>query len=341
MQHIIEQRWGGETKTPNRRRFVALAHGLQRGVAPLVAIRTLLTRRLMIPWLFSQQRKLAVAGLTQQALKFAGDEEGRLSIDSVLLTPPATEPERAIQISHPLHDLPTDVWLPADCAVQTPQADRYEIRGRTVYDPTARPLADWRGAVKRVEDLLLGVPLLFLSLPVLAMAAIAIRLESPGPALLQQWRFGCGHKPFAMLKLRSMRYESSNISGIRPTVKNDPRVTRVGRFLRSTSIDELPQLINVLRGEMSLVGPRAHPVDMQIDGVKYEDAVPFYRARHRVNPGMTGLAQVNGCRGLVNSIEMAQRRLDYDLQYVETWSLALDLRILWMTTFKIFVDGGV
>ena len=340
MQHIIEQRWDDAT-TPGRRRAAALARGAQRGVALLVAIRTLLTRRWTIPGLFSQQRKLAMLEVTQRALKFAGDEEGRLSIDAVLLTRPAAEPDQANQIPDSLHDLPMDVWLSADGAVQTPRVGRYEIPEQAVYDPTARPLADWRGAVKRAEDLLLALPLLLLSAPVLAMAMIAIRLESPGPVLLRQWRFGYGHKPFAMLKLRSMRYEFTTVSGIRPTVKNDPRVTRVGRFLRSTSIDELPQLINVLRGEMSLVGPRAHPVDMQIGGVKYEDAVLHYRERHRVNPGMTGLAQVNGCRGLVDSIEMAQRRLDYDLQYVETWSLALDLRILWLTTFKIFVDGGV
>jgi lipopolysaccharide/colanic/teichoic acid biosynthesis glycosyltransferase len=190
--------------------------------------------------------------------------------------------------------------------------------------------------MKRGQDLVLAIILLTACALLLLFISICIAFDSPGPILIRQRRYGYRNVPFWIYKFRTMRFDPSDLSGIRPTVQGDPRVTGVGRFLRNTSLDELPQLLNVLRGEMSLVGPRPHPVDMQVAGSAYQDVVPLYLMRHQVRPGMTGLAQVNGCRGLVDTTQKAQRRLDYDLQYIETWTLRLDLEILVRTSVLVF-----
>jgi exopolysaccharide biosynthesis polyprenyl glycosylphosphotransferase len=204
----------------------------------------------------------------------------------------------------------------------------------------SRPLGGVRGLAKRAEDLCIGLAALPVAMPVMLLAAILIRLDSPGPILIRQRRFGYGNRPIFIWKFRTMYWEQCDLSGAQATIDNDPRVTRLGRFLRSTSLDELPQLFNVLSGDMSLVGPRPHPVEMRVGDVYYHDAVPDYLARHRMKPGITGLAQINGSRGLVDTIEKAQRRLDYDLQYIDNWSISLDLVILLRTAYKGFRSGG-
>jgi lipopolysaccharide/colanic/teichoic acid biosynthesis glycosyltransferase len=158
--------------------------------------------------------------------------------------------------------------------------------------------------------------------------------------MIRQPRFGYGNVPFLVLKFRTMYYDPADLSGMRATVRGDKRVTRIGRILRATSLDELPQLLNVLRGDMSLVGPRPHPVDMLVEGRYYDEIVPFYLTRHRVKPGITGLAQINGYRGLVDTREKAVKRLEYDLFYIENWSLRLDLKILLQTLVKGFTGSG-
>jgi lipopolysaccharide/colanic/teichoic acid biosynthesis glycosyltransferase len=154
--------------------------------------------------------------------------------------------------------------------------------------------------------------------------------------LFRQWRFGLGNRPIFVLKFRTMRIEGCDATGERRTVARDSRVTRVGRFLRRTSIDELPQLINVLRGEMSLVGPRPHPLHMRVGDSYYFDAVSRYRVRHLVKPGITGWAQINGSRGEVDTLEKARRRVELDLWYLQNWSLVLDFRILLSTALGRF-----
>jgi exopolysaccharide biosynthesis polyprenyl glycosylphosphotransferase len=192
------------------------------------------------------------------------------------------------------------------------------------------------GAVKRATDVVMSGFLLLAFAPALALVALAIRLESPGPVLFRQWRFGLGNRPIFVLKFRTMRIEGCDATGERRTVARDSRVTRVGRFLRRTSIDELPQLINVLRGEMSLVGPRPHPLHMRVGDSYYFDAVSRYRVRHLVKPGITGWAQINGSRGEVDTLEKARRRVELDLWYLQNWSLVLDFRILLSTALGRF-----
>lgn len=252
-----------------------------------------------------------------------------LGLDAVVVALPWSDPERIAAVCLQLRDLPVDVRLAPDLAAyDLPHGAPHMMGGRLALEMWGRPLRNWRGFVKRAEDLVVSAGLLVLLAPVMLLAAAAIRLDSPGPVLLRQRRFGLGNRPIMILKFRTMYADRCDATGRQATLRGDPRVTRVGRFLRGSSIDELPQLFNVLAGSMSLVGPRAHPVEMQVGGRYYHEIVRHYAARHRMKPGITGLAQVNGQRGLVDTMEKAQRRLDYDLHYVEHWSLAMDARIL-------------
>jgi lipopolysaccharide/colanic/teichoic acid biosynthesis glycosyltransferase len=158
--------------------------------------------------------------------------------------------------------------------------------------------------------------------------------------MFSQHRYGYRNHRFRIYKFRTMHVDRADRSGRRQTVANDPRITPIGRFLRRTSLDELPQLFNVLKGDMSLVGPRPHVPGMLACSVLYEDLVPYYFQRHAVRPGITGLAQVSGCRGATAESKPAMDRIDYDLQYMETWSLWLDARILVKTVRQEFLSGS-
>lgn len=199
-----------------------------------------------------------------------------------------------------------------------------------------QPVRDLDGVMKEAQDRILALLALVLLSPVLLVTAIAIRIESPGPILFVQRRFGFNNLEIKVLKFRSMYTNRGDQSGAERTVRDDPRVTRVGRIIRRTSIDELPQLLNVLRGEMSLVGPRPHATAMRVGDRYYFDAVSGYSARHRVKPGITGLAQVRGLRGEIDTVERAKRRVEYDVYYIEHWSPLLDLRIILETVVQLF-----
>jgi exopolysaccharide biosynthesis polyprenyl glycosylphosphotransferase len=177
--------------------------------------------------------------------------------------------------------------------------------------------------------------LVFLSPLLLAIAAI-IRLDSAGPTFFRQRRQGLGDRPFEVYKFRTMYCELGDPKGANQTKRGDPRVTRIGAFLRKTSLDELPQIFNVLRGEMSLVGPRPHTPHMLIGDKKHYEIVSEYSFRHRVKPGITGLAQVNGHRGAVDTPDQLKARIDLDLYYIDHWSLWLDVKILYRTAFVCF-----
>jgi exopolysaccharide biosynthesis polyprenyl glycosylphosphotransferase len=198
-----------------------------------------------------------------------------------------------------------------------------------------KPLDEVAALVKRVEDVVIAAFCLFVALPLMLVIALSIKLDSRGPVLFRQKRLGANNLPFSLLKYRSMYAEQADLFGYQLTRAGDPRITRVGRFLRMTSLDELPQLINVLRGEMSLVGPRPHAMAANAAGVLYDRAISEYPIRHRVKPGMTGWAQVNGWRGETTTIEQIRRRVEHDLYYIENWSLTFDLLILGRTIFAV------
>jgi exopolysaccharide biosynthesis polyprenyl glycosylphosphotransferase len=241
------------------------------------------------------------------------------------------------RISLALAEMPIEVVLcPEAGLLAMPVIQARQVGGLSLLQVSRPPLGDWARLAKGLEDRVLSAVALLALSPVMLAAALAIRLESPGPILFRQQRFGFNNRPISVLKFRSMYVNLGDPTGAQRTVRHDPRITRVGRILRRTSIDELPQLINVLRGEMSLVGPRAHPLLMTVGGRLYHEAVAGYAARHRVKPGITGLAQINGCRGEIATIEQAQARIRYDLEYVSRWSLWLDLKIMLLTPFKSF-----
>jgi putative colanic acid biosynthesis UDP-glucose lipid carrier transferase len=197
------------------------------------------------------------------------------------------------------------------------------------------PIAEgrWGRVAKRAEDLVLGTVLLVLMLPLMTAIAVAIRHETPGPALFRQTRRGLNNRPFAILKFRTMAFVPGPELTVAQARRRDPRVTRVGRMLRRTSLDELPQLFNVLKGEMSLVGPRPHAL---AHDARYAALIAGYVERHRVPPGITGWAQVHGHRGETDTLAKMQRRVDHDLAYIANRSLRLDLRILVLTVRTIW-----
>jgi exopolysaccharide biosynthesis polyprenyl glycosylphosphotransferase len=201
-----------------------------------------------------------------------------------------------------------------------------------------QPIRDVDGLLKESIDRLSALIALIVLSPLLLMVAIAIKLESNGPIIFRQKRFGFNNNEISVLKFRSMYVDRQDSTGAKRTEKNDSRVTYVGRLIRRTSIDELPQLVNVLRGDMSLVGPRPHATKMKVGDKYYFDAVKGYAARHRVKPGITGLAQVRGLRGEIATVERARKRVEYDMYYIENWSPLFDIRIILETFVKLVWD---
>lgn len=195
-------------------------------------------------------------------------------------------------------------------------------------------------AAKRAFDICGSVLALVPAVPIMLCVALAVALESPGPVIFRQERVGLHGRPFLILKFRTLRADKGDYSGCRQVRPGDCRLTRIGAFLRRTSLDELPQLFNVLGGEMSLVGPRPHVAGMTVAGRRYEDVVPGYYRRHVVKPGITGLAQISGLRGPVADAEMARARLAQDMAYIRERTLAMDLHILALTVWREVLGLG-
>jgi len=197
-----------------------------------------------------------------------------------------------------------------------------------------RPIDRWDAVAKGAEDLLLGGLLTLLLLPLLALIALAIRLDSPGPVIFRQRRHALDNREFDIFKFRTMRAAAATEGEpLHQTTRGDARITRIGRFLRASSLDELPQLFNVLRGQMSLVGPRPHATGMRTANLLGAEIIADYAHRHRVKPGITGWAQVNGWRGNT----AIEKRIEYDIFYIENWSFSFDLKILWLTLRHGFI----
>ena len=207
-----------------------------------------------------------------------------------------------------------------------------------MLDVFDRPIADWDVVMKSMFDRVIGTLALLALSPVMLLTALAIKLDSRGPVLFKQKRYGFNNELIEVYKFRSMYVEQSDATAAKLVTKGDPRVTRVGRFIRKTSLDELPQLFNVIKGELSLVGPRPHALQAKAADRLYQDVVDGYFARHRVKPGITGWAQINGWRGEIDNEEKIQKRVEHDLYYIDNWSVLLDLYILFKTPFALL--GG-
>jgi polysaccharide biosynthesis protein PslA len=195
-------------------------------------------------------------------------------------------------------------------------------------------------AAKRLFDIALASATLIFFAPFLITVAILIKVTSPGPVLFSQHRYGYRNCLFKIYKFRSMRVDACDSAGVKQTVQGDSRITSIGRILRKTSLDEIPQLINVIKGDMSLVGPRPHVPGMLAAGLPYEDLVSDYFERHTTRPGITGLAQVSGCRGSTVELHRALSRIDYDLEYIENWSFRMDIMIIARTIRREFLSGS-
>jgi lipopolysaccharide/colanic/teichoic acid biosynthesis glycosyltransferase len=195
-------------------------------------------------------------------------------------------------------------------------------------------------AAKRLIDIIGASCGLLVFAPLLIGVAIAIKMTSPGPVFFRQKRYGYHNRRFRIFKFRTMYTHLGDDRGTRQTTTGDPRVTPLGRILRKTSLDELPQLFNVLAGDMSRVGPRPHVPGMLAGGILYEELTPYYFQRHNMRPGITGLAQVSGYRGSTTVSLSAIERLDHDLRYIENWSLRLDLGIILRTLAREFISGS-
>lgn len=213
------------------------------------------------------------------------------------------------------------------------------LRMRSVSVPEPADGSRVNGLSKRVFDIVLALVGLVFLLPLLAGLAISVKLTSPGPVFFRQQREGLGGTRFDVYKFRSMRSEPGVLPDMGQAAGEDRRITPLGRFLRKTSMDELPQLINVLTGDMSLVGPRPHVPDMRVAGGLYREVVPYYHLRANVRPGLTGWAQVNGLRGPIPERRLAADRINHDIAYIQNWNLALDCRILLRTLWREFSGG--
>ena len=253
-------------------------------------------------------------------------------IDLLVIALPAAAEDRILLILRKLWELPVDVRISALGAKLKLRSRAYNYIGDVPFLPMFdKPMSDWNVALKAIEDrVLAGLGILALS-PVFALCAVAVKLSSPGPVFFRQVRHGFNNEAIGVFKFRSMHVDQSDAAAAKLVTRGDPRVTKVGAFLRRSSLDELPQLLNVLRGELSLVGPRPHAMQAKAAGRIYDEVVEDYFARHKVKPGITGWAQVNGWRGETDTVEKIEQRVAHDLYYIENWSAWLDLRILIMT----------
>ena len=256
--------------------------------------------------------------------------------DLIVVALPLTAEGRLLDVAKKLSVLPADIKMPAGATALRFSPRTYSYVGAVaMIDLYDRPLADWNTVSKWLFDKIVGTLALVLLAPVMAAVALAVKLDSRGPVLFRQKRYGFNNELIEVYKFRSMYTDRCDTAAAKLVTKNDPRVTRVGRFIRKTSLDELPQLFNVVLGDLSLVGPRPHAVQAKAGTELYDTVVDGYFARHKVKPGITGWAQINGWRGETDTPEKIQKRVEHDLYYIDNWSLALDLQILAKTPVSL------
>jgi putative colanic acid biosynthesis UDP-glucose lipid carrier transferase len=255
--------------------------------------------------------------------------------DVIFIALPIRHVKRVMNLLDDLRDTTASIYYVPDIFVfDLIQARSGEIHGIPVVAMCETPFYGYRGVMKRLTDIGLSVLILLLLLPLLLVVAVLVKYSSPGPVIFKQRRYGLDGREIAVYKFRTMRVTEDGAQ-IRQASKSDSRITKIGGILRRTSMDELPQLINVLQGRMSLVGPRPHAV---AHNEEYRKLIKGYMVRHKVLPGITGLAQVNGCRGETSQLEEMEARVNYDLDYLRRWTPMLDVKIILLTAVKVFRD---
>jgi Undecaprenyl-phosphate glucose phosphotransferase len=265
----------------------------------------------------------------------------RTRVDLVLFALPISAETRILEMLKKLWVLPVDIRLSAHTNKLRFRPRSYSYLGKVAtLDVFEAPITDWDLVMKWLFDHVAGSLILLAALPVMAIVALAIKLDSPGPVLFRQKRFGFNNERIDVFKFRSLYHHQADPNASKVVTKDDPRVTRVGRFIRKTSLDELPQLFNVVfKSNLSLVGPRPHAVQGKLQTRLFDEAVDGYFARHRVKPGITGWAQINGWRGEIDNEEKIQKRVEFDLYYIENWSVLFDLAILLKTPIALMTKS--
>jgi putative colanic acid biosynthesis UDP-glucose lipid carrier transferase len=345
-------------------------------VAPATQIGAHLALRVAAPWVLALQgppQKAVIVGMNEQGLALAGrigaaryshmrlagffDDRGADRLDGgaeqallgkladlpayardnrlhlIYLSLPMASQPRILQLLNELKDTTASIYFVPDMFVtDLIQGRPMQVYGMPVISVCETPFRGGNGLVKRISDIVLSVLILIAIAPVMLAVALAVKLSSRGPVIFKQRRYGLDGQEIYVYKFRSMRVTEDGAQ-ITQARRSDPRITPVGAFLRRTSLDELPQFINVLQGRMSIVGPRPHAV---AHNEMYRKLITGYMVRHKVKPGITGWAQVNGLRGETDSLDKMQARVDYDLDYLRNWSLRLDLKIIIKTVLVVF-----
>lgn len=263
------------------------------------------------------------------------DAVQRKEIDAIFISLPMRQVQRVMDLVQELRNTTVSIYyLPDLCALDLIQARTGELLGMPVVSMCDTPFYGYGGLVKRITDVAFALAILACAAPLMVLIAIAVKLTSPGPVLFKQRRYGLDGREIIIYKFRTMTVLEDG-DHVQQATRTDSRVTRVGRFLRRYSLDELPQLFNVLSGTMSLVGPRPHAV---AHNEEYRQLIKGYMVRHKAPPGITGLAQISGCRGETSRVEDMQARVNYDLEYLRRWSPLLDLKILALTAIRVLKD---
>jgi putative colanic acid biosysnthesis UDP-glucose lipid carrier transferase len=259
----------------------------------------------------------------------------RKQIDAIFVALPMRQVQRVMELVQELRNTTVSIYyLPDMCALDLLQARTGELLGMPVMSLSETPFYGYGGLVKRMTDVLFACGILLFATPLMLLISLAVKLSSPGPVLFKQRRYGLDGHEILVYKFRTMTVLEDG-GQVHQATRTDTRVTKVGRFLRRYSLDELPQLFNVLQGTMSLVGPRPHAV---AHNEEYRQLIKGYMVRHKAPPGITGLAQINGCRGETARVEDMQARVNYDLEYLRRWSPFLDLKILALTVIRVLRD---
>lgn len=334
--------WAPPSATPNTyRRRIAIVGGGKAAEDAIVTLENSPNLDIEIVGLFDDRfdnrspdsvRKYKKIGKISTLADYARGHH----LDLIIVAIPMSAELRLLQILKRLWELPVDIRVSGQAAQLklSPRAYTYlgELPLLAVFD---RPLNSWNQFLKDTMDRTIALLALILLSPVMLVVAAAVRYESKGPALFKQKRFGYNNELVEVYKFRSMYTDMADAQANKLVTKDDPRVTKVGRIIRKASLDELPQLFNVLTGQLSLVGPRPHATQAKAAGTLYDEVVDGYFARHKVKPGITGWAQIKGWRGETDTHEKLEQRLKHDLEYIDQWSLGFDLYILAKTPLAL------